>query len=150
MTRLGSGRQYRHTHDTPVVGRLVPARSMKVELQYFDDCPNWRVADERLTHALRATGNDAVEIRYVEVTSPSQAEELGFAGSPTILIDGMDPFADHSPSVGYACRLFATPDGLAGSPTTEQVIAALAPPEHRPPEPEWKSSPEFRDALPGT
>jgi hypothetical protein len=48
-------------------------------------------------------------------------------GSPTIRIDGRDlfPVANRA---GYAlgCRMYATPDGLKGSPTAEMVRAALA------------------------
>lgn len=55
-----------------------------------------------------------------------EAEELGFIGSPTVLVDGRDPFARGGEPVAMACRVFRTPDGLAGSPTVEQLVEALS------------------------
>jgi len=48
-----------------------------------------------------------------------------FTGSPTILVDGRDPFARAETTFGLTCRVYETPDGLAGSPTPDQVRAAL-------------------------
>ena len=97
---------------------------MRVELLYFDGCPSWTVADERLTAALRTAGRDvSVERRRVETLAEAQA--LGFLGSPTIRIDGTDPFASGTEQVGLACRLYATPAGLAGAPTTDQLVEVL-------------------------
>jgi hypothetical protein len=55
-----------------------------------------------------------------------EALRLGFRGSPTILLDGQDPFADQDAPVGLACRLYATEGGLQGAPTIDQLRAALA------------------------
>lgn len=98
---------------------------MDVALLYFDGCPNWRATDQRLRQALTAVGLD-VTPSYVQVTSPQEAERLSFRGSPTVLVDGVDPFADASAPVGLSCRVFATPDGLRGAPTVEQLVAVLA------------------------
>lgn len=98
---------------------------MNIVVQYFDGCPNWRVADERLKQALRATGQSDVVTTYVEVVSDEQAADLQFAGSPTVLVNGEDPFANQPSTGGLSCRLYSTPDGIAGSPTVEQLIAAL-------------------------
>ena len=56
------------------------------------------------------------------------AERLGFHGSPTVLVDGVDPFADEHTPVGLACRVFRTPAGLGGSPTVEQLREAISGP----------------------
>jgi len=95
-----------------------------VALLYFDGCPNWRETDQRLRQALLAAGVD-VTPTYIKVTSPEDAEQLSFRGSPTVLIDGVDPFADASAPVGLSCRVFPTPDGLRGAPTVEQLAALL-------------------------
>lgn len=91
---------------------------MKLELLYFDDCPNWKIAAERLDYIAGRRGL-AVERRLV--TTPEEAEAARFRGSPTILVDGADPFASKDETFGLACRMFQTSDGLAGSPTTEQL-----------------------------
>lgn len=99
---------------------------MRVELLYFDGCPNWTVADERLTEALRTVGRGDVSVERRLVETVEEAEELGFIGSPTIRIDGTDPFASGTEEVGLACRVYATPTGLAGSPTTTQLVEVLS------------------------
>lgn len=97
---------------------------MDVRLLYFDGCPNWRETDIRLQEALRQAGlTDAPT--YVEVTTPEDAERLSFRGSPTVLVDGVDPFADATAPVGLSCRVFRTAEGLRGAPTVEQLLAVL-------------------------
>ena len=98
---------------------------MRVELQYFEGCPSWRQADQLLRQALEAVDLADVEVDHVLVDSIEQAEALGFRGSPTLLIGGVDPFAGKGAAVGFACRLYLTPDGLAGAPTYEQILATL-------------------------
>lgn len=94
-------------------------------LRYFDGCPSWQTADMRLREALDATGHGDVPIHHQKVESPEEADRLGFVGSPTVLVDGDDPFLTPGASVGLACRLYPTPEGLRGSPTVEQLQAAL-------------------------
>jgi len=60
------------------------------------------------------------------VTTREEAEQVGFRGSPTIFVDGFDPFATRDEAVGLACRLYQTPAGLAGSPTEEQLFEAIS------------------------
>jgi len=50
---------------------------------------------------------------------------MGFAGSPTIYADGIDLFDGADGRGSLACRVYRTPEGLAGSPTVEQLIAAI-------------------------
>jgi hypothetical protein len=98
---------------------------VRVELLYFDGCPNWKVAEGRLAEAL-TLGCDGSAVEYLRVETAEQADELQFLGSPTIRIDGADPFASGSEPVGMACRVYATPGGLAGSPTTAQLLEVLS------------------------
>ncbi|MGE0029048.1 MAG: thioredoxin family protein [Thermoleophilia bacterium] len=98
---------------------------MRITLRYFDGCPNWRIAEERLRAALADAGSPAAAITLERVQSHEEAVRLAFRGSPTVLIDGRDPFADPRADVGLACRVYATPDGLQGAPTRDQLRAAL-------------------------
>ena len=95
-----------------------------IQLHYFDSCPSWRTADRRLRDVLAELGAD-IEIEYVRARSPEDAQRLGFRGSPSVLIDGHDPFADASPAVGWACRLYRTESGLDGSPSVAQLRQVL-------------------------
>ena len=102
-----------------------PATS-DVRLLYFDDCPNWRVAEARLREALAGIGADPDAVIYQQVTTVEQAAALGFRGSPTILVDGTDPFADPDAPTGLACRIYRTAAGAQPAPTVEQLQAVLA------------------------
>lgn len=96
---------------------------MRIELLYFDDCPNWKTAAERLGSLAAARG---LEVVHRQVTTPEEAETAQFRGSPTILVDGRDPFATGDDAFGLSCRVYQTPDGPAGSPTTAQLEEALS------------------------
>ena len=98
---------------------------MNVTLRYFESCPQWRTAHDRLREALRAEGMADVEPVLERVETAEDAERLRFIGSPTILVDGRDPFAGAEAAFGLTCRVFQTPEGLAGSPTPDQLRAAL-------------------------
>jgi len=96
---------------------------MDVTLLYFDDCPNWLDADAHL-RALDAEIPGLRITRHV-VDTPEEAERTGFRGSPSILVDGVDPFADADAPFGLSCRVYQTPDGPAGSPTRAQLRRVL-------------------------
>lgn len=91
---------------------------MRLELLYFDDCPHWKVAAERL-NAVATSRGLLVERRVV--ATAEEADAARFRGSPTILVDGRDRFASGDEPFGLACRLYQTPAGPAGSPTLEQL-----------------------------
>jgi hypothetical protein len=96
-----------------------------VVLRYFDGCPNWEVAFARLREALDAEGHSGTRPKLELASGAEEAERLRFRGSPTILIDGVDPFADECLPVGFTCRVFETETGLEGSPSVEQLRTAL-------------------------
>ncbi|MGO2081979.1 thioredoxin family protein [Glutamicibacter arilaitensis] len=97
---------------------------MKLVLQYFARCPNWQELEE-LVLAIMAERND-LELRTQAIATAEEAVEHEFHWSPTLLVDGNDPFASHDAEIGFYCRLYAAPSGLAGSPSIEQLRQALA------------------------
>ena len=97
---------------------------MEITLLYFDGCPNWKITEERLA-TIAAERADVTVTRHL-VETVDEARRVGFHGSPSILVDGIDPFAAADAGVGLTCRLYQTPDGLSGSPTLEQLRTALA------------------------
>jgi len=92
---------------------------MEIALLYFDGCPNWNVTAAHLV-ALAAEFPD-LTINHHRVETTREAERVGFRGSPSILLDGVDAFASPEDPVGLSCRLYQTPDGPAGSPTLDQL-----------------------------
>lgn len=96
-----------------------------ITLQYFDDCPNWRTGHDRLMEAIQQLGPDRFGVDLRQVGSHEQAVAEQFRGSPSFRIDGVDPFAEDGAAFGVACRVYRTPEGLAGSPTVAQLVEVL-------------------------
>lgn len=59
-------------------------------------CPNWQETETRVREALRLAGAPATVLSLQTVSTPEDADRLGFRGSPTVLVDGVDPFASPS------------------------------------------------------
>jgi hypothetical protein len=90
-----------------------------VELLYWDGCPSHPQALAELRAALDELGYAAVEVTMTEITSEQQAAERAFVGSPTLLIDGVDPVPPESAEpTGLTCRLYRRRDGRH-SPTPD-------------------------------
>ena len=88
-------------------------------------CPNAAVFEERLAAAL--AGHPPVVVRRREVAGEREAAEAGMHGSPTLLIDGVDPFAPPGQAPSMSCRLYRDAAGhLAGAPPVEALRQALA------------------------
>jgi len=100
---------------------------MDIALLYFDGCPSWKVADERLRAI--ATDRPDITVRHHLVDTVEEADRVGFRGSPSILVDGVDVFADADADadagLGLSCRLYQTPDGPAGAPSLDQLRAVI-------------------------
>lgn len=94
-------------------------------IQYLDACPHWNLAEQRLRQALADVGNQDVHIIHQRIESPQDADRLGFKGSPTVLVDGRDPFAAREIPVSFACRTYQTEEGLQGSPSVAQLRHVL-------------------------
>jgi hypothetical protein len=98
-----------------------------IELLYFEDCPSYKAFLPRLRALLAESGVDAPVLgRRVESDQAAQRER--FLGSPTVRIDDLDiePGAAQRSDYGLKCRLYATADGLRGTPPDEWVLDALA------------------------
>ena len=96
-----------------------------VTLMYLDHCPNWALAADRLRAAITRAGTDAVRVDWKPVHTVAAATAAGFAGSPTILIDGEDPFPRPSHVDGLCCRFYQTENGTSGAPSIDQLVDAL-------------------------
>jgi hypothetical protein len=97
---------------------------MRITILAVPDCPNAPVAAGRITAAL--AGRPA-SVELVEVTGEADAARLGMTGSPTILLDGVDPFAAAGAALSVSCRIYRGPDGAAdGAPTVQDLAAALS------------------------
>lgn len=84
---------------------------MELTLLTVPACPNAAVFEERLAAAL-ADHPDTV-VRHREVTDEREAVEAGMHGSPTLLVDGEDPFAAPGQPPSLSCRLYQDATGHA-------------------------------------
>ena len=96
---------------------------MEVRILYFDDCPNVGLAEERVRDL--AAGDPAIRVIRQRVADLADAAASGLHGSPTILIDGVDPFAEPGTEASWACRVFVSADGVQGAPSMEQLREAM-------------------------
>ena len=95
---------------------------MKVDVLFFDGCPNHEPTVELVRRVVRELGVDA-EVREVEVESAEDANRLRFLGSPTVQVDGVDIEAGRANESAFAmsCRMY----GTSGVPSRELVASAL-------------------------
>lgn len=98
----------------------------RVELLYFDGCPNFEQTRD-LVERVAAELELAPSIQLVNVADPDAAITHRFLGSPTVRIDGRDvePGADKRLEFVLACRVYQTDEGTAGQPDEAWIRAAL-------------------------
>jgi len=111
-----------------VQGTAVPgvigAWVMDLTVLAVPDCPNAPALEKRLAGLV--AGRPGVRISRHVVGSGEDAARLGMHGSPTLLIDGRDPFpAPAGPAL--TCRLYPSDEGrLDGAPAVSALRQALA------------------------
>ncbi|MGC4939965.1 hypothetical protein [Kribbella sp. DT2] len=94
---------------------------MNLEVLHVFDCPNLAPMLQRLAEVTDLP----VTTRLIE--TDADAAQYGMAGSPTLLIDGTDPFAaDGDCGCGVSCRLYRDETGqVAPAPSVDQLRAAI-------------------------
>ena len=99
---------------------------MKIELFYFDGCPNHQPTVERVKEVLKEEGVTA-EISEIHVSDPAIAQALRFLGSPSLRIDGLDvePAARSSRNYGMTCRTYLDNSKRQGLPSRVLIRAAI-------------------------
>ncbi|MFB4269664.1 alkylmercury lyase family protein [Nonomuraea sp. GTA35] len=100
---------------------------MELVVVTVPDCPNAPVLEARLAQALAEAGaTAAATITRRTVSDVEQAARWQMRGSPTVLINGRDPFADPAMATGLACRMYRDEQGrLEGAPSVTALVAAL-------------------------
>lgn len=98
---------------------------MQIQLVHISECPNTQIAADRIQEALRTLDLADAEFSQILVSNSDEAGAIAFAGSPTILVDGVDLFPSDGRTTELACRVYLTEQGLAGAPSTEEITAAI-------------------------
>ena len=98
---------------------------MHLTILAVPDCPNAPVLEERLAAVLH--GRADVSVSHEVITDEGQAARRGMHGSPTLLIDGADLFAEPGQPPSMSCRLYRGEDGRAsGAPSVAQLRQVIA------------------------
>jgi hypothetical protein len=87
-------------------------------------CPNAPVLDDRLATVLG--GRAGVLMSHQVISDEDEAARWRMRGSPTLLIDGVDPFAELGQPPGMSCRLHRDDEGrTSGAPSVGQLRHAI-------------------------
>lgn len=83
-------------------------------------CPNAPVLADRLAAVLG--GRAGVSVSHQVISDEGEAARWDMHGSPTLLIDGTDPFAEPGQPPSLSCRLYRDDDGQpSGAPSAGQL-----------------------------
>jgi hypothetical protein len=107
-------------------------RVPEIELLWWEGCPSTERALEELHAALEDVGLGDAEVRMREIETDQDAEQAQFAGSPTILLDGIDLAAvtggvpGEDVPFGLSCRVYRRRDGrISPTPDPDDLREAL-------------------------
>lgn len=93
---------------------------MRLTILAVADCPNAPVLEDRLAAVL--ADRAGVTVARQVIRDDDQAARWGMHGSPTLLIEGTDPFAEPEQPPGLSCRLYRDADGqISGAPSIGQL-----------------------------
>ncbi len=98
---------------------------MELVVLTVPNCPNAATFEERLAAALAVL--PAAVVRRRVVSDEREAAEAGMHGSPTLLVNGTDPFAAPGQPPSLSCRLYRDASGSAGPlPSVQELQRVLA------------------------
>ena len=102
-------------------GGQLETRKRRITFLYWEECQSHDEALTRLRKVLREDQIDA-EIEVIKVRSDEEAKQLGFTGSPTILVDGRDIQPPTSTHYALSCRAYQLEDGRISPLPSEPMI----------------------------
>ena len=98
---------------------------MKLKVLHVRDCPNVGVLTDRLKTLI--IGRDDVVVEHRVIGDQAEAAARGMTDSPTLLIDGVDPFPVAGQPPSLSCRLSLDEIGsVSRAPSLAQLRTALA------------------------
>ena len=98
---------------------------MQLTVLSVPGCPNVALLEERLAPLL--AGRPGVTVTRRVIATAEEAARSGMHGSPTILVDGVDPFAGPGAAASLSCRLYREQRG----PSRRRPVGGPAPPGDR-------------------
>ena len=94
----------------------------RIEVLFFTGCPNHEPTLALAREVVSELGLD-VKIHEIEICDEADARRLGFLGSPSVRVDGVDiePGAAERVDYAFACRVY----GASNVPPKEFLLSAL-------------------------
>jgi hypothetical protein len=90
------------------------------------ECPNAPVLEARLADVV--DGRAGVSVSLEVISDEAAAARWRMHGSPTLLINGADPFAEPGQAPSMSCRLYRDDDGkTGGAPPAGQLRRLIEP-----------------------
>jgi hypothetical protein len=117
---------YSQRRDLAMEAGLADAGRVNVDVLVIPDCPHRAAAEAFVRSALDDLGLRSVPVRVTVVETQEDAERLRLAGSPTILVDGWDPFAPPGAEPTLACRIYRDGDALPDARELRQALKRVA------------------------
>jgi hypothetical protein len=92
-----------------------------IELLYWEGCPSHPQALAVLRATLAELGRPDAPVAMTRVQTEDEAERLGFVGSPSIRVDGVEAIPPPAGEpTGLTCRVYRLADGRY-SPTPDRA-----------------------------
>jgi hypothetical protein len=99
---------------------------MRLDILHVPGCPGAAALHSLLPPIL--AGRPDIQVAWRAISSEDQAREHGMTGSPTLLLDGTDPFPRPGQQPSLSCRLYPGDDGrLGAAPSAIQLGTVLRP-----------------------
>lgn len=97
---------------------------MRLKILQVPGCPGAALLEKRLAEVL--AGCPEAEVTRQVIATQEEAERAGMTGSPTLLVDGTDPFTGPGQEPAISCRLYRDADGRLGpAPSVAQLHSVL-------------------------
>jgi len=104
---------------------------MQVSFLYYEDCPSYERALERLREVM-AEESIPGEVEVIKVETEEQARELRFVGSPTIRVDGQDIDPPRDSTYALTCRAYRLEDDrISPLPSKDMIRRAIRSPARK-------------------
>ncbi|GAB2939438.1 hypothetical protein GCM10027047_39430 [Rhodococcus aerolatus] len=98
---------------------------MLIEVLVVENCPGEAPTRDLVRRVCAAAGAPNTPVVTTVIRTLEQARRRGFVGSPTVLVDGVDPHHDDTLDPALACRVYRGPAGSSGLPDEAVLRAAV-------------------------
>lgn len=101
-------------------------KQLKVEVLYFDGCPNVKPTMDNLADVIRESGI-SVSLEPIAINGDEEAHAMRFLGSPSVRMGGRDVELNEELTIQYSmrCRMYETDGRTQGFPSKSLLRLAL-------------------------